>query len=695
MATKLSKNCSINYSDLISKLIDFGYVKCPIVTCIGEFSVKGNVVDLFTSKQSHPIRIEYDFNVIDRITSFDLSTQLSLSNIDNFTLYPFDGETSFNSITRSPSQTLTDFHVGDYVVHENHGIGKYHGLVRLNNRNMEGEFLKLVYAQDACIYIPLDQISIIHRYADAETTPKLSQLYKGQWNKTKKKVQKYVNLMLEDIYRVYKARQKIKGFVYSEDSAMQLDFEEKFKFKLTKDQERCVNEIKNDMQQGKVIDRLICGDVGFGKTEVMFRGIFKVLEHQQQVLILAPTTLLAYQHYQRCLERFHDFPFNIAHLSRLVSNSEQEIVLKKIEHHQVDLLIGTHRALSSKINFKNLGMLVIDEEQRFGVLHKEKIKKIKNKINVLSLSATPIPRTLYASLTGAKDISKIETPPKTKKAIQTAVLQYDDYKIKEIISKEIHRNGQVFYVFNRVAKIDLKLKQLRLLMPKLNIERVHGQLPPSEIQKKMLQFQKKELDILLTTTIVENGLDIESANTIIIENVERYGLSQLHQLRGRVGRGKEQGYCYMIYDNLDSLSSDAKKRLEAIKAYQVLGSGFDLAMKDLEIRGAGSMFGDQQHGHVYDVGFALYCKMIEEGLSRIQNKNFKAPKSKITLDALPFKLPEDYIENDQERLSFYMTLAKLNNKKELLNFKKNTQDRYGKFPTKVKRMFSFISSSFF
>eukprot|EP01047_Picozoa_sp_COSAG01_P014971 COSAG01_NODE_740_length_13891_cov_35.573013_8_plen_704_part_00 len=678
-----------SYEGLISSLDELGYTRVPMVLDVGEFSVKGEVIDIFASNQSHPIRIEYDFDDVLRLVSFDLSTQLTRSNLKHckLTRYKAQVETSPFKDLKNANSLLNSYKLDDYVVHEDHGVGQYKGLVRLDTQGIAGEFIELHYRDASKIYIAIDQIEKIHAYGTHKENPRLSQLYKGQWVKTKAKVQKQVNLLLEDIYKIYQARKVAKGQKYKEDSLWQLDFEQKFKHQLTRDQEKTVKEIKSDMELGKVMDRLICADVGYGKTEVMLRAAFKTVENHQQVLILVPTTLLAKQHYQTCLERFEGFPYFIAHLSRFVSAKDQRVVKEKIKNQQVDIIVGTQSALNKNIIYKNLGLLVIDEEQRFGVWHKEKIKKLKENINVLSISATPIPRTLYKSLTGAKDISKIETAPKNKKAIKTCLAAYDSALVKEAIFSEIKDNGQVFYLYNKVATIHAKKRELLKLCPNLKIEIAHGQLEAKVLNEIMNRFSAGDIDLLLCTTIIENGIDIERANTIIIEGVEKFGLAQLHQLRGRVGRGIRQGHCYLLYDDSISLNDDAKKRLRAIKAYHVLGAGYELAMKDLEIRGAGAMFGEQQHGHIYDVGFALYCKMIESGLSRLETNKTKVHHQRLMLPKTPFILPETYIKDDQERLAFYKALHSIYNIRDLDNLKNEIKDRFGKLPKRVNAYF--------
>ena len=682
---------------LIEQLVQLGYFRVPMVTDYGEFSVKGDVIDVFASNQSHAIRLEFDFDALFRMSSFDVLTQLSLSELKECLFLAYDGSSQSSiAIDKSSLEFLSDYQLNDYVVHEDHGVGQYKGLIRLNQSNLQGEYIQLSYKDGAIIYIALDQINRIHPYSQADKVPTLSALYKGQWQKTKTRVLKQVNQFLEDIYHLHQKRQRIKGFKYQEDSVEQLDFENAFEHKLTVDQEKAVEAIKSDMQAGKVMDRLLCGDVGYGKTEVMFRAVFKTVEHHQQVIILAPTSLLAQQHYQRCLARFKNTAYIVAQLSRFVSDKDQKELVSKIKKQQVDIIIGTHRVLSEQMSYQNLGLLVIDEEQRFGVLHKEKIKRLREQINVLSLSATPIPRTLYSALTGAKDISKIETAPVHKKPVNTTVTAYSPAIVKDIVLKEIARNGQVYYVYNQVASIQKMKHFLQNLLPDISIDVAHGQLSSLELHQAMCRFCEGETQVLICSTIIENGLDISAANTIIVHDVQNFGLSQLHQLRGRVGRGRINGYCYLLYSDTAPLKEDAKKRLEAIKAYQVLGSGYQLALKDLEIRGAGSIFGDQQHGHIYDVGFSLYCKMIESGIKRLQSKDQmpdKNNKQRVFLDQ-GFVLPESYIDHDHDRLSFYKTLKSISCLQDVYDLKANTSDRYGKLPKRLANYFEALVEVF-
>ncbi|MEK9657043.1 MAG: DEAD/DEAH box helicase [bacterium] len=686
----ITKQNTVNYTDLIETLSHLGYSRVDMVLVRGEFAVRGEIIDIFGYTNKHPNRIEYNGNCIERLSQFDIETQRSKKEEDEIKVQsvPKKQDPLQLEQTKHPKTEFQHFEIDDYVVHEDHGIAQYKGLKHIKTTSLQGEFFELKFKDSDHLYISIDNLEKIHPYNEQEKAT-LTHLYRGEWSKKKARVQTQLNTMLEDIYHCHKKRRETKGIKYKEDSLWQLDFENQCEFELTKDQRRAVTEIKEEMEDGRVMDRLICGDVGYGKTEVMMRAAFKTVENDKQVLILVPTTILAQQHEKNIKKRLEKFPIKVAQLSRLIEPSLQKIYLKQIEKQQIDILVGTHRVLQNDVKFANLGLLVIDEEQRFGVRHKERIKHLKNNINVMTLSATPIPRTLYHALTGAKDISKISTAPKGRKAVTTILSLREDRIIKQAIEKEVSKKGQVFYVYNNIENMEKKKKYLSTLCPNIKIDIAHGQLSAQALSKIMQSFIKGESQVLLCSTIIENGLDIHNANTLIIDEAQNFGLAQIHQLRGRVGRGHRQGIAYLLINKEEEMTEKAKKRLRAIKASAVLGSGYTLAMKDLEIRGAGAMFGQQQHGHIFDVGFSLYCKMIEETLSRLRNET---QKRKINLNPRLYSLPSDYMSGDQDRQWFYKQIQIVQREEELIELRHTLRDRFGKLPLKVKKILHFIAT---
>ena len=506
----------------------------------------------------------------------------------------------------------------------------------------------------------------------------------------KKKAERDTLEIAEELYERYKFRQQSKGFAFAEDSVDQLDIEALFEHELTQDQKKAIAEIKSDMESDLPMDRLLCGDVGFGKTEVMLRAAFKAVDNYKQVVILVPTTLLADQHFSLFKQRFSQTPFVINLLSRFVSKALQKGVIKALSEQQCDIVIGTHRLLSKDIVFKDLGLLIIDEEQRFGVKHKEKIQALKENIDVLSVTATPIPRTTYMSMTGSKDISIIETPPSFRKAIKTTVSKYSEKILRNAVELELNRKGQIFYIHNRVETIDQKVITLKKIFPDARILMAHAQMPEDRIKSIMTAFLNHECDILVATTIIENGIDIPNANTIIIDSSERFGLAQIHQLRGRVGRSNVQAYAYLFYSEQKVLAEKAKQRLQAIKEYVSLGSGYHLALKDLEIRGAGNILGQQQFGHILKVGFSYYCKLLEESVSRQRGDNGLHFWLPLRTDKI--RISEDYIDNQRERIALYTRLMKCRSKEDVMSLKEDIQDRYGRMPSQECDVFDYVLS---
>jgi len=576
---------------------------------------------------------------------------------------------------------LEDLKFGDYVVHSNHGIGRYLGIEKLAVGEAERDYLVIKYQGEDRLYVPTDQSGLLQKYVSQEgQTPKLSKLGGNEWNKIKAKVKAAVQDLAEELLSLYAARQAQPGYSFSSDTPWQMEFEDAFPFEETPDQLRAIREVKRDMEKGRPMDRLLCGDVGYGKTEVAIRAAFKAVNDGKQVAVLVPTTVLAQQHYTTFRERFEGFAANVAVLSRFKSAKEQKAILKEAELGQVDIVIGTHRLLSKDIKFKDLGLLIVDEEQRFGVVHKEKLKKFRKTVDVLTLTATPIPRTLHMSLVGVRDMSVIETPPEERYPVQTFVVESSPQLVREAIRRELGRGGQVYYLHNRVESIEKAAFQVQELVPEARIGVAHGKMTEVQLENVMLDFMEAKLDILVCTTIIETGLDISNVNTLIVDDADKLGLSQLYQLRGRVGRSNRVAYAYLTYNKDKVLSEVAEKRLNAIREFTELGSGFKIAMRDLEIRGAGNLLGAEQHGNVAAVGFDLYCRMLEEAVREAKGEELPKEQSlSIELQVKAF-IPQEYIHDTGVKIDFYQRIYAAKEKRELLQLQEELQDRFGQPP---------------
>lgn len=582
---------------------------------------------------------------------------------------------------------FVDLKTGDYVVHVHHGIGRYLGVTPLDIQGIKKEYLLIKFAGEDKLYVPVDQVGLIQKYLGGEgEAPRLSRLGGAEWAKAKSKVKAAVREMAQDLLKLYAARETIKGHAFSKDTVWQSEFEEAFPFEETPDQLRAVNEIKADMESSRPMDRLLCGDVGYGKTEVAIRAAFKAVMDGKQVALLAPTTILAQQHYNTFLERFKGFPVNIDVLSRFRSPREQRQVLRELGKGMVDIVIGTHRLLQDDVKFKDLGLMIVDEEQRFGVAHKEKLKLMSKNVDVVTLSATPIPRTLQMSLVGMRDTSILETPPENRYPVQTYVLEEDPVLIREAIRREMGRGGQVFYVYNRIYDMDRVANWLLDLVPEARIAVAHGQIKEDVLERIMLDFINHEYDVLLCTTIIENGLDIPNVNTLIVKDSGMMGLAQLYQLRGRVGRSNRVAYAYFTYSKDKSLSEAAEKRLAAIREFTELGSGFKIAMRDLEIRGAGNILGVEQHGHIAAVGFDLYSRLLEEAVR--EAKGVEAPVPADTSIELPVEayIPDDYITDTNQKVAIYKRIASFDSLEEIPDMEDELVDRYGDLPAPVNNL---------
>lgn len=584
-------------------------------------------------------------------------------------------------------QDFAELKPGDYVVHENHGIGVYKGIEKIEVEKIVKDYMKIVYAEGGVLYIPVAQMDLIQKYAGADAKkPRLNKLGTIQWGKTKSQVKKAVQIVAKDLVELYAVRQQSEGFVYGPDTVWQKEFEEMFPFEETDDQLQAIEDTKHDMESKKIMDRLICGDVGYGKTEIAIRAAFKAVQEGKQVVCLVPTTILAQQHYNTFVQRLKEFPVRIDLLCRFRSAAEQKKTIEDTKKGFVDILVGTHRVLSKDVVFKDLGLLIIDEEQRFGVTHKEKIKKLKENIDVLTLTATPIPRTLHMSLIGIRDMSVLEEAPNERMPIQTYVMEYNDEMVREAITRELARDGQVYYVYNRVNDIADVAGRIQSLVPDANVAFAHGQMKERELEDIMYDFINGDIDVLVSTTIIETGLDIPNANTMIIQDADRFGLSQLYQLRGRVGRFNRMAYAFLLYQRDKLLKEVAEKRLSAIREFTDLGSGIKIAMRDLEIRGAGNLLGEAQSGHMEAVGYDLYCKMLNEAVRQLKG----GPEAEtfttlidLNVDAY---IPEYYIKNEYQKLDIYKRIAAIESEEELEDMTEELIDRFGDIPKKVQQL---------
>ena len=584
-------------------------------------------------------------------------------------------------------QEFAELKPGDYVVHENHGLGVYQGIEKVEVDKVTRDYMKISYADGGILYILATQMDLIQKYAGADAKPpKLNKLGTPQWNKTKSQVKKAVQVIAQDLVELYAVRQQTEGFVYSPDTVWQKEFEEMFPFEETEDQLRAIEDTKKDMESTKVMDRLICGDVGYGKTEVAIRAAFKAVQDGKQVVYLVPTTILAQQHYNTFIQRLKDFPVRIDLLCRFRTPAQQKKTIEDLKKGLVDIVIGTHRVLSKDVTYKDLGLLIIDEEQRFGVTHKEKIKKMRENIDVLTLTATPIPRTLHMSLIGIRDMSVLEEAPMDRMPIQTYVMEFNDKMIREAIERELSRGGQVYYVYNRVEDIADVAGRVQKLVPGASVSFAHGQMSERELEDIMYDFINGEIDVLVSTTIIETGLDIANANTMIIQDADRFGLSQLYQLRGRVGRSSRMAYAFLLYRRDKLLKEVAEKRLAAIREFTDLGSGIKIAMRDLEIRGAGNLLGEAQSGHMAAVGYDLYCKMLNEAVKELKGEKEEdqfTTTMDLNIDAF---IPESYIKNEYQKLDIYKRIAAITTEEEMDDMTEELIDRFGDIPKKVQQL---------
>ncbi|XME01472.1 transcription-repair coupling factor [Lachnospiraceae bacterium C1.1] len=584
--------------------------------------------------------------------------------------------------------SFTDLNVGDYVIHESYGLGVYQGIEHIEIDNVTRDYVKISYRDDSSVYVIASNLDVLQKYAskDAEKKPKLNRLGDKEWSRTKARVKSSVEGVARKLVELYAERQKAQGFAYGEDTVWQKEFEEMFPFEETDDQLMAIEAVKHDMESKKIMDRLICGDVGFGKTEVAIRAAFKAVQENKQVAFLVPTTILAEQHYHTLAERLKDYPVKVALLCRFRSAAENRKTIADLKKGMVDIVVGTHRLLSKDVVFKDLGLLVIDEEQRFGVTHKERIKEMRRNVDVIALSATPIPRTLHMSLVGIRDMSVLEEAPQERMPIQTFIMEYSAEMVREAIRREMSRGGQVYYVYNRVNDIADVAAGIEKLVPDANVAFAHGQMKERELEDIMSDFINGEIDVLVSTTIIETGIDIPNVNTMIISDADRMGLSQLYQLRGRVGRSNRTAYAFLLYKRDKMLKETAEKRLAAIREFTDLGSGFRIAMKDLEIRGAGNVLGAEQHGHMEAVGYDLYCKMLDLAVKHEKGEELQ-PEFDTTIDINEDAfLPNSYVKNESQKLELYRRIAAIDSEEEAQDMRDELKDRFGKLPKSVENL---------
>jgi transcription-repair coupling factor (superfamily II helicase) len=608
----------------------------------------------------------------------------------------FGEEVVFRKLKSTPvegvaDELLADLKSGDYVVHENYGIALYRGVHSLEIEGIKQEYLLLEFSGEDKVYVPPAMAGLIEKFSSGSVfKPRLSRLGTKQWARTKSRVRKELKDMTKELLELYAAREKLSGFAFPADDIWQIELEGTFAYEETPDQKKAIIQTKRDMESPHPMDRLVCGDVGYGKTEVAMRAAAKAVSAGKQVAILVPTTILAEQHFNNFKERFKSLPFNIEMLSRFRSKKEQAKVVKDLSIGGVDIVIGTHRLLSKDIKFKDLGLLIVDEEQRFGVGHKEKLKQLKKLVDVLTLTATPIPRTLYLSLSGARDMSTIHTAPVDRSPIRTYVLPYNEAVMREAILRELDRGGQIYFVHNFVETINGIASKIKKLVPEAKVAIGHGQMPEKELEKTMIDFLDRKYNVLVCTSIIESGLDIPNVNTILIDHADRFGLSQLYQIRGRVGRSTVRAYAYLFYHPEKIMTDTAIERLKAIQEFTALGSGYKLAMRDLEIRGAGNLLGAQQSGHIMEVGFDLYCELLDEAVREVKGIKQASPREVVVDLRLEAFIPQEYITDDRQRIAIYRRMNLLRSNEEVNEMKKELLDRFGKIPIQLMKLFELL-----
>ena len=621
---KVIKGNSIDIADFMKQLVGFGYTRRQGITEQGDVSVRGENILLYPATFEYPLRIELSGDIIEKIVSVDTVTFKSIQEHNAVIILPLGTAGIRRRKTwseKDPIDVFVDIDPGDYVVHVDYGIGKYIGRKSVKGESGKEDCVVIEYRDGDVLYVPISDLNKVQKYIYFQRKrPKLHKLGGKAWKRIKERAARGALKIAGEILEVQAKRESLKGVKFSSDTDWQKDIESSFPYKETEDQLRATIEVKNDMEKSRPMDRLLCGDVGYGKTEVALRAAFKAVMDNKQVAILVPTTILAEQHYNTFSKRFKAFPVNIDMLSRFRKKNDQENIIKALREGYVDIIIGTHRLLSDDIAFKDLGLVIIDEEQRFGVRHKEKLKRMRLIVDVLTLTATPIPRTLYLALMGGRDISVINTPPLERQPVGTYVVELEENLIRKAIEKELSRKGQVYFVHNRIESIDKVAERLKKLVPDARITIGHGRMSERDLERTMLKFTNGQIDILVCTTIIESGIDIPNANTLIVDRAENFGMADLYQLRGRVGRFNRKAYAYFIVKKIDTLTHDEQRRLGALKKLTELGSGFKVAMQDLELRGAGNLLGVEQHGYIEQVGFDLYCRLLRKSIEELQKQ---------------------------------------------------------------------------
>ena len=679
-----------NFNSNYDKLKDFVNSKIikkkTVIFCLSKDSQIKIIKELFPDAIVTKNIINNSINIINKQINngFEYKDYVVIGEFDIEKVHSTSIKYKNNYHIGKKIKDIDSLSLGDYVVHRQHGIGIYNGIITLNTSGIKKDYLQINYKDTDKVYIPVEKISSIYKYSDKDgTKPKINKLNSTSWAKTKQTLQKKIKDISEELIKLYSIRNSIKGEAYVPNE-LESQFDSEFEYELTRDQEKVINEIYRDLDSVVPMDRLLCGDVGFGKTEVAFRAIFRTVLNNKQVCYLCPTTILSKQQYESALNRFKNYPVEIALLNRFTTPKEVKRIKEGLKTGVIDIVFGTHRLLSDDIEYKKLGLLIVDEEQRFGVTHKEKIKKYKNDVNVLTLSATPIPRTLKMAMSGLRDLSVIDTPPVNRYPVQTYVLQENDVIIRDAIYKELSRNGQVFILYNKVETIKNEVEKIKKLVPEARIKYAHGQMSKTELDDIMTEFTEYEFDILVCTTIIETGIDIQNANTLIIIDADYFGLAQLYQIRGRVGRSDKIAYAYLLYNKSKVLNETSVKRLQAIKEFTELGSGYRIAMRDLSIRGAGDIIGSEQAGFVDTVGISLYMKMVEEEIKRLNGEKVEEEDDKPALVNVETAIDDNYVKDEELKIEIHQKINEIDSYEKLLDTKKELEDRFGKVSSELE-----------
>ena len=679
-----------NFNSNYDKLKDFVKSKIikkkTVIFCLSKDSQIKIIKELFPDAIVTKNIINNSINIINKQINngFEYKDYVVIGEFDIEKVHSTSIKYKNNYHIGKKIKDIDSLSLGDYVVHRQHGIGIYNGIITLNTSGIKKDYLQINYKDTDKVYIPVEKISSIYKYSDKDgTKPKINKLNSTSWAKTKQTLQKKIKDISEELIKLYSIRNSIKGEAYVPNE-LESQFDSEFEYELTRDQEKVINEIYRDLDSVVPMDRLLCGDVGFGKTEVAFRAIFRTVLNNKQVCYLCPTTILSKQQYESALNRFKNYPVEIALLNRFTTPKEVKRIKEGLKTGVIDIVFGTHRLLSDDIEYKKLGLLIVDEEQRFGVTHKEKIKKYKNDVNVLTLSATPIPRTLKMAMSGLRDLSVIDTPPVNRYPVQTYVLQENDVIIRDAIYKELSRNGQVFILYNKVETIENEVEKIKKLVPEARIKYAHGQMSKTELDDIMTEFTEYEFDILVCTTIIETGIDIQNANTLIIIDADYFGLAQLYQIRGRVGRSDKIAYAYLLYNKSKVLNETSVKRLQAIKEFTELGSGYRIAMRDLSIRGAGDIIGSEQAGFVDTVGISLYMKMVEEEIKRLNGEKVEEEDDKPALVNVETAIDDNYVKDEELKIEIHQKINEIDSYEKLLDTKKELEDRFGKVSSELE-----------